>query len=118
MSNRLAGTVFFKMDGQMIDIDGSITINPGEIVREPIVSSGGVIGYSESQKSPSVEVVGYLTKDQLKSLYKSTDITATCEMANGATYVLSGAFVSGEPSVDTEAGTTSITLSGVHGEFI
>ena len=42
----------------------------------------------------------------------------TAEMANGTVFVLSQAFVSGDPSVDAQAGTTSVTFSGVSGEFI
>jgi hypothetical protein len=118
MAQRLAGTVYLKVNGQMIDLEGTVTINPGEITREPIVSSTGVIGYTETPKSPSLEYTGYLTKEQLRTLYGDTNITATAELANGTVFVLSGAFVSGEPSLDAQAGTTQVTLSGVHGEFI
>lgn len=118
MAQRLAGVVYLKVNGEMIDLEGTVTINPGEIVREAIVSSTGVIGYTETPKSPSIEYTGYLTKAQLKALYADTDITATAELANGTVFVLSGAFVSGEPALDAQAGTTNVTLSGVHGEFI
>jgi hypothetical protein len=118
MSERLAGVCFCKLDGDMIDLEGTITITPYMNTREPIVSSTGVIGYTETPRSPTVEITAYMTRKQLQALQQSTDMTVTAEMANGTVFVLSQAFVSGDPSVDAQAGTTQVTFSGVSGEFI
>ena len=46
MTDRLAGVCFCKIDGDMIDLQGTIKITPYMQKREAIVSSTGVIGYT------------------------------------------------------------------------
>lgn len=118
MSQRLAGVCYCKIDGDMIDLEGSITITPEMVSRTQIVSSTGVIGYTEENKAPKVEITGYLNRAQLRSLMDNTDITVTAECANGVVYTLSGALVSGDVTIDAQAGTTSITFEGERGEFL
>lgn len=115
---RKAGVCFCKIDSDMINLEGTITINPTEATREPIVSSTGVIGYTETPRSPTVEITAYPeSKQQIKNLLGAVDMTVTAELANGLVFTLSEAFVSGEPSFDAQAGTVSVTFSGVRGDW-
>lgn len=119
MTERLAGVCFCKVDGDMLNLEGSITISPAEATREAIVASTGVIGYRETPRAPTVEVTTYPeSKAQIATLMNSTALTVTAELANGLVYTLAEAFVSGEPSFDAEAGTATITFTGVRGEWM
>lgn len=117
---RKAGVCYCKLDGQMLDLEGTISISPAMNVREAIVGSTGVIGYRETPRAPTVEVTAYPdSRAMIQKLLNATGMTVTCEMANEKlVYVLSEAFVSGEPTFDGDAGTASITFTGVRGEWV
>lgn len=118
MRGRLSGVCYCKVDGDQIDLEGTINITPGMVTREMVTGSTGAIGYSETPRAPTVEVTCYPTKEQLKKLLDTTGFTVTAELASGAVFVLSEALVTGDPSVDAQAGTASITFTGVRGEWI
>lgn len=117
---RKAGVCYCKLDGEMLNLEGSISISPAQNVREAIVGSTGVIGYRETPRAPTVEVTAYPeSRAMIQKLLESTNMTVTAEMANSQlVYVLSEAFVSGEPSFDGEAGTCTVTFTGVRGEWV
>ena len=117
MRGRLSGVCYCKIDSDMIDLAGQISISPNEVTREMIVGSTGAIGYSETPRAPTISITCYATKAQLKSLAAATTATVTAELADGTVYVLSEAIVTGETTVDAQAGTTSLTFSGTRGEF-
>lgn len=117
--HRVGGALYVKVKGERLKAKGSFTCNPGKSKREAVMGPDGVHGYSEMPQVPFLE--GAITADRdtdIEALLDITDETATVELANGQTFVLSHAWHAGEGSLTTEEGELGIRFEGTHGEFV
>lgn len=103
MSNRRAGIIYLKVDGELYDAKGNFTYNLGKPVREAIVGADGVHGYKETPQPAFIE--GEITDRgtlDLEGLLEVDGATVTLELANGKVIVLNNAWFAGEGTGNTE----------------
>ena len=119
MSQRVGGIIFVKVDGQQFKAKGSWTYNLGQPVREEVVGSDQVHGYSEVPQAPKIS--GVITDDadlNMKNLLNITDATVQLELANGKIISLEQAFFAGEGSGTTEEGEIEVSFVGISAEEV
>lgn len=113
-SNRIAGVATVTADGEALDILGSLTISPNDVMRETVVGIGGVKGYKETPRAPSIEVeVATTAATKFAKLIGITNATVDASCANGKKYVLTPAWLVGEPEINAAEGTTTLRFEGV-----
>lgn len=112
MGQKVAGTVYFKVDGQQLEVTGSAEVPTSDYTRESLRP-----GYfSETDRIPYVKVDALFTPGfPLKKLQDSIDMTVTVEFKNGRTYVLSQAYQVGEPVATGDDGKVQLQFDGVRG---
>lgn len=114
MAKRVAGICYFRVDGIMYSLKGSLTISPADVTRESVVGLDRVHGYKESPLAPYISV--QLTKTpeiSLLSLTKVTDSTVTAECADGTVYTLRNAFHTGTSELDGGEGQVTVRFDGL-----
>lgn len=119
MSNRRAGILFLKKDGEIFDAKGNFTYNLGEPKRDAIVGAERVHGYKEMPQVPFIE--GEITDSSttnLSQFLNTTDSTITLELANGKVFVLRNAWYAGEGNVQTEEANVQVRFEGMSAEEI
>jgi hypothetical protein len=112
-TNRVAGVATVTVDGEALDILGTLTVSPFTVTREGVVGLGGVKGYKETPRIPSIEVeVATTSATSLATLEGVTNATVNADLANGKKYVLTEAWLSGEPDINAAEGTTTLRFEG------
>lgn len=112
MGKKVAGTVYIKVDGQQLTIEGGVEAPTTNHTRETIVTGF----YSEVDRVPYVNVDAIHTPDfPLERLAESDDMVVMVEFKNGKVYVLSGAYQVGEPASSGDDGKISLEFNGVEG---
>lgn len=118
MAKSIAGTCYVKVDGEQLSLNGSLSCTMNTVVREAILGSNGVAGFSENPVAPTISGTFNVPKDfPVERLMSSTAMTVTAELANGMVFTLSDAFVSGEVSFSPNDGTVALTFTGVRGNW-
>lgn len=116
MAKRVAGICFIKADSTQLEVQGGVECPATDVNRETVMGLAGVAGYKETARTPYIKLTAIATPDfPRKTLAESTDMTVTAELANGSTYVLSGAYLVGEPAVNGEEGTIELQFEGSKG---
>ncbi|MCW8918909.1 MAG: phage tail tube protein [Gammaproteobacteria bacterium] len=119
MGNRIAGTCYLKVDGEQLELSGSITCSMSGAEKEGLSGLSGVAGYKETPRVPFIEVEAYVPANfPVSTLEGMDDGTVTAELANGKTAVLSGAWLAGTVDVNGAEGTTSLKFEGLDGKWI
>ena len=115
MAQKVAGTCYVKVDGEQLVLSGGVEVPLTDVTRETVVPGY----YKETERTPYVSLTAVFDAnfpiDQLK---EGTDMTVTAELANGKTYVLSGAYLVEEPSAGSEEGTAELKFEGRKGQFV
>lgn len=119
MSNkRISGACYIKVDGEQLSLSGSLTCLANSVVREAVMGSTGVAGFSENPVAPTITGTFNVGAEfPLEKVTSSTAMTVTAELANGMVFTLSDAFVSGEVSYSASDGTVQLTFTGVRGSW-
>lgn len=111
MSKRLAGTCYFKIDGQQIEttVEGDVEVSLLTMVRETLKP-----GYhKETEQNPSIKGTFLFTPDfPIEKLEGDVEMTVTVEMANGMVFTLQEACCVGETSIKNADGTVELTFEG------
>ncbi|CAL8476403.1 MULTISPECIES: phage tail tube protein [Caballeronia] len=116
MGKRVAGMCFVKVDGEQLEVKGSLEATIGEVVRETVSSTKGAVGFKETNRVPSVKVTAIFMPDfPIDTLINGTDMTITSEFANGKVHTLSGAYLVGEPTAKGEDGEVDLEFEGTKG---
>lgn len=118
-SQRRAGILYLKLNGQMLDAKGNFTYNPGVAKREAIIGADVIHGFKETPQVPFIE--GEITDRgslDLKALFSTDDATVTIELAHGKTFVLRNAWFAGDGNAQTEEANVQIRFEGKSGEEI
>lgn len=119
MSQRRAGIVYLKIDGEIHDVKGNFQYNLGKPKREAIIGADSVHGYKEVPQVAFIE--GEVTDRgslDLEKLVTADGVTATLELSNGKVFVLRDAWYAGEGTVGTEEAAIGLRLEGKSGEEI
>lgn len=101
MSQKVAGTCYIKADGVQFDVTGGVEAPLSPYKRESILP-----GYfKEEDRVPYVKLDAVFTAHfPIQKLTDALDMTITVEFKNGRVYVLTGAYLMGEPSANGEDG--------------
>jgi hypothetical protein len=119
MSQRRAGILFLKINGNIYDAKGNFSYNLGREKRESIVGADKVHGYKSMVQPAFIE--GEITDSadlDLEALILTDDATITLELANGKVIVLRNAWYSGEGTGQTEEGNIAVRFEGASGEEV
>lgn len=112
MGQKVAGTVYIKVDGQQLTIEGGVEAPITNHTRETLVPGF----FSETDRIPYINVDALHTPDfPIERLAEGTDMTVMAEFKNGKIYVLSGAYLVGEPASSGDDGKISLEFNGVEG---
>jgi hypothetical protein len=87
-TNRLAGTAFLSVDGQSYMLSGDLGYSVSKVARETLIGQDRVHGYSEKPHPGSIS--GTLRDAgglSVASFNAMTNVTVTCELANGKTII-------------------------------
>lgn len=118
MASRVAGTCAITVDGTTLELEGSVTIPLSRYKRDEKLSATGAVYYEETPVAPKVAGSFIVDPDfPLTKVTEGTDMTIVTKLANGMTYILSGAFMSGDASFDASGGTVSLTFTGDDGRW-
>ncbi len=118
-SQRRAGILYLKVNGNQYDAKGNFSYNMGAPKREAIVGADAIHGFKETPQVPFIE--GELTDRSdfdLSALLNLENATATLELANGKVFVLRDAWYAGEGTVQTEESNINFRLEGIQAEEI
>ena len=115
MGQKVAGTVYFKVDGRQLTVTGAAEAPVGNVTRETIAPGH----YSEVDRVPSLKVDAVHTADfPLKEITEGTDMTIQCDFNNGKSYVLSGAYLIGETVSTGDDGKVALEFHGIEGRWV
>lgn len=118
MGKRLAGTCYFKVEGQQLELQGNLEFPMTTVSRETMLSTGGPVGYKETKVAPYIAGDFIVTADfPVETLMQSESMTITAECANGMVYTLSDAWLVGEAAFKPQDGTTSLRFEGLDGDL-
>lgn len=114
MGQKVAGTVYVKANGRQLVVTGGAECPIGDSVRETIDGAPG--HFSEKDRAPYVKVDALHTPDfPIDELTSETDMTVQAEFKNGQIYVLTGAYLVGEPASSGDDGKIALEFNGVRG---
>ncbi|MFZ6690229.1 phage tail tube protein [Undibacterium sp. SXout20W] len=112
-TNRLAGIAYLSVDGQTYMLAGDLTYSPSKVTRETIVGQDRVHGYSEKPHpgsiSGTIRDAGGLSVAAFNAM---TNVTVTCELANGKTVVGRNMWTADAQEVKTAEGTFEVKWEG------
>lgn len=112
MGQKVAGTVYFKVDGEQLEVTGAVEAPTTNSTRESLRPGF----FSETDRVPYLKVDALFTPGfPLKKLQDASSMTVTAEFKNGRTYVLSEAYQVGEPVVSGDDGKIQLQFDGVEG---
>lgn len=114
MGQKVAGTVYIKVDGRQLVISGACECPIGDVIRETIDGAPG--HFSERDRAPYVKVDAVHTTDfPIDEITSGTDMTVQAELRNGKVYVLTGAYLVGETASTADDGKIALEFNGVRG---
>ena len=118
-NQRIAGTCYISVDGESLNLQGSLSIPMANVTREAIVASGRTIGYKETPVTPTISGSFYVDPAfPLDKLRNAADMTIVAELANGMVYTLSHAFLTGgDSNFNPEDGNVTLNFSGIRGDW-
>ncbi|WP_313064657.1 phage tail tube protein [Achromobacter animicus] len=112
MGQKVAGTVYFKVDGEQLEVTGAVEAPTTNSTRESLRPGF----FSETDRVPYLKVDALFTPGfPMKKLQDASSMTVTAEFKNGRTYVLSEAYQVGEPVVSGDDGKIQLQFDGVDG---
>ncbi|WP_256831725.1 phage tail tube protein [Pseudomonas sp. Pse1] len=112
MGKKVAGTVYAKVDGGQVTVTGGVECPLSDKKRETVAPGF----FKEEDLAPYVKLTAIDDPDlPIQQLMTATNSTITVEFANGRIYVLSGAYIVGEPSTKGDEGTIDFEWNGDKG---
>ncbi|MDH1442062.1 phage tail tube protein [Pseudomonas sp. GD03721] len=114
MGQKVAGTVYIKIDGAQLVITGGVEAPLNKYNRETIVKGH----FKEEDVIPFLKVDAVKTKGvDWAKVAAGVDLTVTAEFKDGSTYVLTGAYVVGDLNVTGDDGKVAIEFNGAEGDW-
>lgn len=119
MGKRVGGTAYVKVNGRQYELTGNAEAPLMDKVRETKMGSAGVAGYTEKARLPYIKGTFVLPPGfPLREMQEATDAVVTVDFANGMSYVLTGAYVVGEPALGSDEGESEIEWNGNKGRWL
>lgn len=116
-AKRVAGVVYFKIDGEQLECSGSLQVPLNSVVRESVMGQTKRIGFKETLRAGYIAgAFGFDADFPIEKVTTGTEMTITAELANGKTYVLSNATLVDESDVANDDGTVELRFEG-DGEY-
>lgn len=111
--NRVAGQSKVKIDGGLLETDGTTTLDLGGPKREPVSGDYQAGSFRESTEPSKVETTILLKAGTSLTAIRSIDnATVTVETDVGQTYIVRGAYVSDVISFNSSEGKAKVVLMG------
>lgn len=105
------GLLALKIDGKTYSGIGNFTYNLGKRLRTTLIGSTGVDGFSETPQAAFIEGEVRDAQDlSLSDLVGTENVTASLELANGKTFILSAAWYEGEGTANSAEGNFPLRL--------
>lgn len=108
-TKRLAGVAYLSVDGQSYMLAGDLSYSVSSISRETLIGQDRVHGYSEKPHAGSISGTlrdaGGLTVADFNAM---TNVTVTCELANGKTVIGRNMWTTDAQEVKTAEGTFEV----------
>lgn len=115
---RIAGTTYFKIDGEQLSLTGGITVPLNTTVNDDVIGLDGSIDTKETHRAPFIKGTFKIPADfPIDKVTQSKNMTATAELATGKVYVLRGAWLHGEADHNAEEGTADLEFHGATGFY-
>ena len=117
---RMAGTVYIKVDGEQLSIQGDVECPLTTEQRETKLDvAGNVVGYGSSYIAPYIKLTSYFLKNfPIAKVAQEENMTVHAAFENGRTYVLSNAHLVGETPVNPGEGTVPLQFDGEDGRWM
>jgi predicted heme/steroid binding protein len=119
MSNKIAGKIYFKVDGHQYHATGSFSYGLGGSKKETMSTSDHEHFFKEKAKVPFIEgeIIDKNTID-VATFLELDGVTVTAELANGKSIVLRDAWQVGEGDVNGEEGKIPFRFEGKSAEEV
>ncbi len=118
MAKKIAGTCYIKVDGEQLELEGSLELPVSNTTREAVMSLGGVAGFKEVARAPRLAGDFIFTGAfPLEKITTATDMVITAELANDMIYTLTGAFFVGDSNITADEGKIPLEFNGEKGYF-
>lgn len=112
-NNRLAGIINLEINGEVFDLAGDFTYNPGANKREALLGPGRVDGYKSAPQVPFIEGTIRDSRDlDVKALLELKDVTVTLTLANDKTVMVRDAWQAAEGDVGTAEADIQVRFEG------
>lgn len=116
MAKKIAGTCYIKVDGDQLEVEGSVEVPLQDVIREGKMGINGFAGFKETAQQQYVKLSAFFTPDfPMDAVREGTDMTITVELANSKVYTLSNAVLVGETAINNDEGTVSLEFNGEKG---
>jgi len=116
-AKRIAGVVYFKIDGEQLECTGSLQVPLNTKVRETVMGQTKIAGFKETLRPGFISgAFAFDAEFPIEKVTDGEDLTITAELANGKTYVLSNAVLVDESDVANDDGTVEMRFEG-DGEY-
>ena len=119
MGRRVAGILFFKVDGELFQAKGEFTYRINPVKREMIAGVDTIHGFKEEPQVPFIE--GAITDSpdlDLEGFQAIVDATITLELANEKVIVLREAAYAADGDVTSSEAEIQVRFEGIRGEEI
>lgn len=115
---KIAGTCYFKIDGQQLSLTGGIEVPMNTKINDDVIGLDGSVDRKETHRAPYTKGTFKVPKGfPVSKIIDSDQMTITSELANGMTYVLSQAWLHGEANHNGEEGTVDLEFHGEEGDY-
>lgn len=118
-TNRLAGIAYLSVDGKNYMLSGDFSYSPSGVTRETLAGQDRIHGYSEK---PHAGAMSATIRDSgglsVASFNRMTNVTVTCELANGKTIIGRNMWTTEPPEVKTAEGTFEVKWEGLSVEEV
>lgn len=116
LTNRLAGTAFIAVNGLTYQLEGSLAYSPVRVLRETLKGQDGVHGFKEMPEPGKIKASfrdsGGLTVSDFNAM---TNVTVTCQLANGKTVTGRNMWTTEAIEVDTTEAKFEVSFEGPDG---
>lgn len=113
MGLRLGGTATIKFNGSQYALKANMEVQPSVVKRDGVAGQDFVHGYLENPVVPQIKgdfstVPGL----SLRTIEGMTNVTVQADLANGSSYILTGAWCVSAFAIQTQRGQVEITFQG------
>lgn len=109
----IAGTAYLSVDGNTFALVGEFAYSPGAVSREPAPGMDGIHGFMEKPRSPYIKAkIRDLGGLSIASLNAMTNVTVTCELANGKVVTGRNMWANGEQEAESAEATCDVQWNG------